>query len=168
MAVGKSAVGRKLARRLKRHFIDLDREIERKTGLTVAEIFDQRGEDHFRSIEKAVLEEVLLNDGQVIATGGGAVLDPESLALLKERSLLIWLSADAEAVIERSKKNLDRPLLRGQDKTRRITELMRHREPIYGQAHIRIETADLSVDQVVEKIVGVAGNVFGKERIKPR
>ncbi|MBI2359149.1 MAG: hypothetical protein HYV04_09630 [Deltaproteobacteria bacterium] len=96
MAVGKSVVGQRLARRLKRRFVDLDRLIERAEGMKVQEIFDRKGEAYFRAVEKRKLRDVLGHDGQVIATGGGAVMDEENLRLLKQKSFLICLSAAAQ------------------------------------------------------------------------
>ena len=93
MAVGKSAVGRNLARKLERHFVDLDKVIEREEGMKVKEIFSRKGENYFRRAEKLALEKVLLQDKQVIATGGGAVMDEENLRLLREKSFLVCLTA---------------------------------------------------------------------------
>jgi shikimate kinase len=153
MAVGKSAVARRLARRLKRPFIDLDRAIAKAEGLTVREIFERKGEPYFRALEKRMLQEALSEDGQVIATGGGAVVDAENLRLLKERSVLICLTAPPETLLSRSGSGKGRPLLGGQDRRRRIAELLRQREASYAQAHSHIDTARLTVDEVVEKIL---------------
>lgn len=158
MAVGKSVVGKKLARRLNRRFMDLDQAIEEKEKMTISEIFNRKGESYFRAMEKQALSEVLKKNGQVIATGGGAVLDKENLDLLKERSLLICLTAPPATLLRRSSSGKERPLLKGDDRERRVEELLRQREKDYAQAHLSIDTASLSVDEVVEKIIEAIGN----------
>lgn len=153
MAVGKSVVGQRLARRLKRRFVDLDRAIEEAEGMKVSEIFNRKGEAYFRKAEKQALREVLRQNGQVIATGGGVVMDEENLGLLKQRSLLIYLTAPPETLRKRSGTGKERPLLKGNDRRKRIEELLRRREEAYAQAHVSIDTGCLSVDEVVEKIM---------------
>ena len=152
MAAGKTAVGRKLARELDRSFVDLDAVIEEREGLPVREIFDRRGEGGFREREKAALGQVLDRAGQVIALGGGAVVDPDNLKLLKERSLLIWLKVSPRTVLRRAGSGDDRPLLRGEDRLGRIEELAAQRERIYAQADLVVDTDHLTVEQVVRHI----------------
>ena len=158
MAVGKSAVGRKLARRLKRRFVDLDRTIEKCEGLKVREIFENKGEPYFRQLEKQTLAQVLREDGQVIATGGGVVLHEENLRLLQGRSLIVCLMADVNAIVRRAGNANQRPLLRTPDKVQRINELLKQRKEYYASAHIEIDTSDLTVDEVVDKILALAGS----------
>ncbi|MGH7828975.1 MAG: shikimate kinase [Candidatus Binatia bacterium] len=153
MAVGKSVVGQRLARRLKRPFVDLDRAIETKEGMKVAEIFARRGEAYFRRVERETAQEILGRDRQVIAAGGGAVVDEENLSLFKQRSLLICLTAPPEILLRRVGRRNERPLLEGKDKKKRIEELLKQREKSYAQAHVSIDTSSLSVDEVVEKII---------------
>lgn len=153
MAVGKSVVGRRLARRLKRRFVDLDRAIEEAEGMKVEEIFGRKGESYFRAVEKRKLREVLGREGQVIATGGGAVVDAENLGLLKEKSFLVCLTAAPTMLLQRSGRGEGRPLLGGGDTGGRIEELLREREKCYAQAHARVDTTKLSVDEVVERIL---------------
>jgi len=153
MAAGKTVVGRKLARRLKWRFVDLDRAIEKRERLKVSEIFHRKGEAYFRKVEKRLLEEMLGKEGQVIATGGGAILDVENLWLLKEKSLLICLRAPLETLLRRSERGAERPLLKGADRRNRIEELLTLREGRYAQAHVSIDTGRLTVDEVVEKIM---------------
>ncbi|MGE5304572.1 MAG: shikimate kinase, partial [Alphaproteobacteria bacterium] len=102
MAVGKSAVGRTLARKLKRRFIDLDKVVEKAEGMKVRDIFEQKGEAYFRQREKEALAQVLEQDGQIIATGGGVVLDQENVRLLRDRALLICLGASTDVLLERA------------------------------------------------------------------
>ena len=162
MAVGKSAVGQKLARRLKRPFVDLDHAIEEAEGMRVAEIFDRRGEAYFRAAEKRMLREVLSRDGQVIATGAGAVMDGENLRLLKEKTFLVCLTAPPSILLQRAGGGASRPLLSGDDRRQRIEELLRQRGKCYAQAHAQIDTTTLTVDQVVEEIIKFLGIAKGK------
>jgi len=155
MAVGKSAVGRKLARRLKRRFIDLDKVIEKAEGLKVREIFDVKGEPYFRQREKETLAEVLHENGQVIATGGGVVMDEDNFRLLQEKSLVVCLSARNEVILRRAGSGKQRPLLKGEDRAKRIEDLLQQREKRYETAHVVIDTSDLTVDAVVEKIIAL-------------
>ncbi len=153
MAVGKSAVGRKLALKLKLPFVDLDQAIEAREEFRVKEIFECKGEAYFRKVEKENLKEILSRDGQVIATGGGAVMDSENLHLLKQRSVLIYLIALPETLLRRSGSENQRPLLKADDRLVRVEDLLAQREKVYRQAHISIDTEHLSVDEVVERII---------------
>jgi shikimate kinase len=164
MAVGKSAVGRRLARKLRRPFVDLDQSIEEAEGMSVREIFDGEGEAYFRKVEKQVVREVLGQDGQVIATGGGAIIDEENLDLLKKKSLLICLTASPETLLRRSGAGRDRPLLKGNKRLERIEELIRKRAKTYTQAHIIIDTSSLTVNEVVEEIIESMGNYQLREK----
>ena len=112
MAVGKSAVGRHLARRLKRRFVDLDRVIEKSAGSKVRQIFSEKGELYFRKLEKEALAQVLGQEGQVIATGGGVIMDEENLNLLRENAFLICLTASADVLLKRAGNGAKRPLLK--------------------------------------------------------
>jgi len=153
MAVGKSAVGRNLAKRLRRRFVDLDRMIEKRAGLKVREIFEQKGEPYFRQLEKQTLAELLQQPGQVIATGGGVVMDEENLRLLKDKTLLVCLTASTDAILARVGNGTKRPLLKGQNRRERIEELLALRTDKYAQAHVTVDTTALTLDQVVDQIV---------------
>ena len=155
MAVGKSAVGRALARKLRRRFVDLDRLIEKAEGMTVGDIFNQKGEPYFRRLEKKLLVEVLQRQGQVIATGGGVVMDEENVEILREKSVLVCLTASPQALLKRAGNGAKRPLLGGTDRRGRIEELLKQREKNYGQARAFVDTSDLTVDQVVKKIINL-------------
>ena len=152
MAAGKTVTGRRLARSLGWSFVDLDAVIEAGEGLAVREIFASRGEPYFREREKAALGQVLDGSEQVIALGGGAVVDPDNLRLLKERSLLIWLKVSPQTVLGRTGETNDRPLLQGPDRLKRIEELSAERESIYAEADFTVDTDELTVDQVVQRI----------------
>jgi shikimate kinase len=155
MAVGKSAVGRTLAKRLKRRFVDLDKVIEKTEGMKVRDIFNQKGEPYFRQAEKKALGEVLQQKRQVIATGGGVILDEENLTFLLKATLLVCLTASADVLLKRAGTGAKRPLLKGADRRERIEALLRERERKYCRAHAVIDTGDLTVDQVVDKIVAL-------------
>jgi shikimate kinase len=155
MAVGKSAVGRTLARKLRRRFVDLDKVIEKAEGMKVKDIFAQKGEPYFRHCEKQALVEVLTKSSQVIATGGGAILNGENLRLLLARTLLVCLTASKEVLLKRLGSGAKRPLLEDADRENRIADLLRQREAVYAQAHYHIDTTGLTIDQVAEKIIGL-------------
>ncbi len=153
MAAGKSAVGRNLAKRLGRRFVDLDRLVEKTVGLKVRQIFEQKGEAYFRQLEKQMLAEILRQDGQVIATGGGVVLDNDNLELLRARSLLIGLNASTATILKRVGHGIKRPLLNGSDRREQIEALLKSRAARYAQAHLTIDTDELTLNQVVDKIL---------------
>jgi len=156
MAVGKSAVGRTLARKLKRRFVDLDKVIEKSEGMKVSEIFDQKGEAYFRQREKEALADVLQRHGQIIATGGGVVLDPENVRLLRENALLICLVASTDVLLKRAGHGGKRPLLKGNNRKECIEEILAQRASHYAAADARVETSDLTIDEVAECIVKLA------------
>ena len=156
MAVGKSAVGRALAKRLKLRFVDLDRVIEKSEQMKVKDIFSRKGEAYFRRLEKQMLAQVLEQENQIIATGGGVVMDEDNVKLLRERSLLVCLTASAEVLLKRAGTGAKRPLLKGGDRRERIEELLKQREKNYAQAHAAIDTSDLTIGQIVEKILALA------------
>jgi shikimate kinase len=155
MAVGKSAVGRNLARKLGRRFVDLDKRIEKSEGMKVRDLFSRKGESYFRRAEKEALREVLAEEDQVIATGGGAVMDEENLRLLRERSFLVCLTAAPDVLLRRAGNHSRRPLLKGGDRARRIQQLLKQRRTHYAQAHVAIDTSNLTVEEVTEKIIAL-------------
>ena len=163
MAVGKSAVGRNLARRLGRRFVDLDKVIEKSERMKVRDIFRRKGESYFRRAEKQALKAVLLEDDQVIATGGGVVMDEENLRLLREKSFLICLTAAPEVLLRRAGNNRQRPLLEVGDRAQQMQRLLTQRRAAYTQAHVAVDTSDLTVEQVAEKIIVLwnAGTLMG-------
>lgn len=155
MAVGKSAIGRTLAKKLRRRFVDLDRVIERAEGSKVREIFEHKGEAYFRQLEKQALVDVLEENNQVIATGGGVILEDQNLQILREKALLIGLSAEMDVLLARAGDATKRPLLQGSNRREKIEDLLRQRAARYAQAHVTIDTSNLTVDQVVKKIMGM-------------
>jgi shikimate kinase len=153
MAVGKSAVGRSLAKKLRLRFVDLDQVIEKTAGMKISEIFVQKGEPYFRQLEKKTLAKVLQGEQQVIATGGGVIMDDDSLMLLRDRALLIGLTASVDVLLTRAGSSSKRPLLKEANRKEQVEELLTQRQNRYAQVHVTIDTSELTVAQVVEKIV---------------
>jgi shikimate kinase len=155
MGAGKSSVGRRLAARLGVPFVDADAEIESAAGMTIAEIFAQHGESYFRAGEARVIARLLEQGPQVLATGGGAVMDANTRALIRDKGISVWLKADLEILLKRTKRRGDRPLA---DK---IKDLLPQREPIYAQADITVQSRDEPHDTIVDEIVGALAAKLG-------
>ncbi|WP_427453137.1 shikimate kinase [Litorimonas sp. WD9-15] len=142
MGVGKTTVGRRLAKRLGRIFDDSDDAIEQASGRTVAGYFRDHGEADFREGEFRVVKRLLDSEKPiVIATGGGAFIHPPTRELLLEHAHVVWLKGDLDTLVERVSRNDNRPLLIGTDKRAKMRELMDARHPIYAQAHIKVKIA---------------------------
>ncbi len=140
MGAGKTTVGRSLARALELKFLDSDQEIERAANAGISWIFDMEGEAGFRCRESRMIAALTEQRGILLATGGGAVLDPENRNLLRTRGIVVYLYVPLEAQLSRKLKDDNRPLLRTADRERRIRELHENRHPIYSElAHIRVE-----------------------------
>lgn len=153
MGAGKSTVGRRLAKRINLPFVDADEEIEAAAGLSVAEIFERYGEDYFRDGERRVLARLIEGPPRVIATGGGAFMDPGTRALMLSRCVAIWLDVDVEVLAERVGRRDHRPLLKGQDPLIRLREIAALRNPIYAEAHIAVRSGRLAHEKTVEQII---------------
>jgi len=153
MGVGKSTVGRRLAARLRLPFADSDEEIERAADCGIAEIFDRFGEAGFRDGERRVLRRLIGGEPKVIATGGGAFMDPETRALMLERCIAVWLDADVATLAGRVGRRGHRPLLAGKDPLALLTELTEIRGPVYAQAHLRVASDAGRHERTVERIV---------------
>lgn len=154
MASGKTAVGKKLAEKLNRRYLDVDEIIEKDTKLTIAKIFEKFGETVFRDLETKAIKCVAMLDNYVIATGGGAVLRPENVAELRRNGRIVYLAANPEAILRRIGDARTRPLLAKEpDKLTKIKELLAKREPFYRNCDMNIDTSGLSVEQVVGKIL---------------
>ena len=153
MAVGKTAVGKKLAEALHMKFIDLDDLIVEQRGLSISEIFVQYGEAHFRELEREMVAQVSRRNFLVVATGGGVVLDPKNVSNLKKMGVMIHLSARPEAILERVLNEDHRPLLETADREGRVRELLLQRAPFYAVADLEIDTSGLNVDEIVMEIV---------------
>jgi len=142
MGVGKTTIGRRLAKRLNREFDDSDDAIEQASGRTVAGYFRDHGEEDFREGEFRVIKRLLeITPPIILATGGGAFIHPPTRKLLLEKAIVIWLAGDLDTLVERVSRNNKRPLLNGVDKRAKMQELMEARHPIYGLAHQKVKIA---------------------------
>lgn len=154
MGAGKSTVGRRLATRLDLPFIDADTEIERAAGLTIPEIFARDGEAYFREGEKRVIFRLLKDKPCVLATGGGAYMNADTRAMIAERSVAVWLSADADLLMKRVRKRPgNRPLLQTADPEGTLRNLIAVRYPVYALADITVQTRDVPHDLVVDDVI---------------
>ncbi|HXW42307.1 MAG TPA: shikimate kinase [Xanthobacteraceae bacterium] len=168
MGVGKSSVGRRLAARLGIPFVDADAEIERAAGMSISDIFARHGEADFRSGEARVIARLLEGGPQVLATGGGAVMNPDTRALIKAKGVSIWLSADFEVLLRRiSKRKNERPLLQTADPAATLRALLAEREPIYAQADITVQSREVAHDSIVADLLA-ALLAFLKPAASPR
>lgn len=151
---GKSTVGRQLARRLGSPFLDTDQEIERRLGCSIRRFFETEGEEKFREIEAAVLDELTSSGQGVLATGGGAVLRPENRERLHARTHVIYLKSTPEDLMRRLRHDSTRPLLQVADPMARLRDLYAARDPLYRQtAHFVIETGRPTVAALVNMIM---------------
>jgi shikimate kinase len=153
MGVGKSTIGRRLAKRLNHDFLDSDEEIERAADHSIPEIFDRFGEPSFRDGERRVIARLIEGAPKVIATGGGAFMNEATRALILERCLAIWLDADLETLAERVSRRDHRPLLRGKEPLAILQELAAVRNPIYALAHLHIRSEASPHERTVERIL---------------
>jgi shikimate kinase len=147
MGAGKSSIGRRLATRLGIPFVDADTEIESAAGMTISEIFAKHGEPYFRAGEARVIARLLDHGPQVLATGGGAVMDQRTRDLIHIKGISIWLKADVDVLIKRTKRRNDRPL------ADRMKELLPLREPIYALSDITVLSRDDPHDTIVDEII---------------
>jgi shikimate kinase len=153
MGAGKSSIGRRLAARLGIPFADADAAIEEAAGMSVQDIFEVHGEPSFRSGEARVITRLLENGPQVLATGGGAFINPQTRARIHERGISVWLKADMEVLARRLRRRNDRPLLKTDDPAATLTGLLAAREPIYSEAHLVVVSREVPHEVIVEEIV---------------
>jgi shikimate kinase len=156
MGAGKSTIGRLLANAIGFEFVDADRELEARSGVPIPTIFEVEGEAGFRRRETALLDELSLRNHIVLATGGGAVLDPQSRQRLRERGLVVYLRTSADEVHRRTRRDKSRPLLRTEDPRRRIEQLLAERDPLYEEvAHIAVQSAPSNPKKLVQRLVAL-------------
>ena len=155
MGAGKSSVGRALARRLNKRYVELDALIEKRAGKPIADIFSDDGEIAFRQLEIELIKEISPKKNQVIACGGGIVLNKINIDRLKEGAVIVYLRASAEVILERTLKGgTVRPLLKGDNKQETIGRLLKFRQPYYERAaDITIDTSALDIKAITEQIV---------------
>ena len=161
MGVGKSTVGRRLARRLGLSFVDSDAEIEGAAGYPAAEIFERYGERDFRDGERRLVARLVEGEIRVIATGGGAFVDPNTRKLLNERAITVWLDAPVDVLAERTSRRDTRVQLRNGDPKAVLQKLAEERRPSYAEAHIHVKSGDGAHKDVVEAIVKALEDFIG-------
>ena len=156
MGAGKSAVGRQLARMLHLDFVDSDEEIESRTGVDIPFIFEKEGEVGFRKREATVIDDLSQQEGIVLATGGGAIMDPQNRNHLGARGFVIYLHTSVDQQLSRTRKGRDRPLLKNDDPRAVLEALMATREPLYR------EIADMTVDTNSRKVRDVVNEILDR------
>lgn len=157
MGVGKSTVGRRLAKRLNLPFIDADAEIEHAAGMSIADIFERFGEEYFRDGERRVIARLIDGTPKVIATGGGAFINEETRALILGSAIAIWLDASPQVLAERVARRDTRPLLRNRNPIEVLGELARVRNPIYAMAPIHVSSHQAPHEATVNAILKAIG-----------
>lgn len=168
MGAGKSAVGKRLATRLGLPFVDADNEIEAAAGRTIEEIFQEEGEAAFRRGERKVMARLLRDTPvHVLATGGGAFMDPETRALIKERAVSVWLRADLDILVARTARKNHRPLLRWGDPRAILGDLIERRHPIYAEADLTVVSDERPPEATVDEVLFALDGWFGAPIVGP-
>ncbi len=153
MGSGKSSVGRALAQRLGRRFVDTDDVVTRRMGCSIAEFWGEKGEAAFRDMEAAAVAEVAAADGRVVATGGGVVLSSANVSAMRDSGMVVWLKAQPATLAARVASNSRRPLLRDSEPVDRLTEILAERTDRYeAAAHVAVATDGLEMETVVDRI----------------
>jgi shikimate kinase len=161
MGAGKSSVGRRLAARLGIAFVDADTEIESAAGMTIPEIFAKHGEGYFRSGEARVIARLLDNGPQVLATGGGSIMDQRTRELIHIKGISVWLKADLDVLMKRTKRRSDRPL------AEKIKDLLPVREPAYALSDVIVQSRDEPHENIVDEIIALLAKPLGIAEDKP-
>jgi shikimate kinase len=163
MGAGKSSVGRRLAEKLRIPFVDADHEIETAAGKTISDIFAEHGEAYFRDGERKVIARLMGNGAQVLATGGGAWMNDETRARIREGGISVWLRAPLPLLMKRVMKRQDRPLLKNDDPEAVMRDLMEKRYPVYALADVAVESRDVQHGQMVNDVIKALGQWPGWE-----
>jgi shikimate kinase len=161
MGAGKTSIGRRLAQQLRLPFVDADAEIETAAGTSIEEIFERHGEAAFRDGERRVMVRLLDAPPRVIATGGGAFIDPSTRALLRAAALTVWLRADLELMLARVSRRDNRPLLKNVDRRAVLEQLIAQRYPVYAEADLTIDSIDGPPDATVERVIAALASHLG-------
>jgi len=168
MGAGKSNIGRRLAQRLGVAFVDADDEIEKAAGCSIPDIFAIYGESVFRDGERRVIARLLDQQPHVLATGGGAFMDPAVRDKVREKGVSVWLRADLDTLVHRvSRKSDDRPLLAGHDAREVLQALMEERYPVYAEADITIDSAREAPDVTVGRVIAALKDRFAELEAAP-
>jgi shikimate kinase len=161
MGAGKTTVGRRLAARLGLGFVDADTEIEKAAAKTIPEIFAEHGEAYFRDGERRVILRLLAEGPQVLATGGGAYMNPDTRGAIAAKGVSIWLEAEFELLAQRVRRKSNRPLLDNPDPDATLKRLMAERYPVYALADITIRSRDVSHDVIADEIIAALESHLG-------
>ena len=153
MGAGKSSIGRRLAKRLDLGYADADSEIEAAAGQSISDMFEQHGEAYFRDGERRVIARMLGDGPQVLATGGGAYMEPRTRAALRENAISVWLRADLDVLVRRVRRRTNRPLLKDRDPRAVMQALIEQRYPIYGEADVTVQSRDVPHEVIVGEII---------------
>jgi shikimate kinase len=153
MGAGKTTVGRRLAAKLGRHFVDSDQEVEKAAGMSIEDIFKLHGESDFRAGEAKVIARLLREEDTVLGTGGGAFINPETRSLIKQSAVSVWIKADFEVLFARVSRRPKRPLLKTENPRETLRKLIELRYPIYAEADITVVSRDVPQDQVAAEVV---------------
>jgi len=153
MGTGKSVIAKELARKLKMEFIDMDQIIEEGLGISIADIFARYGENYFREQENKLVKELSQKENRVIATGGGTLLSSDNARMLGQAGEIICLYADSQIIYNRLEKKNNRPLIKGDNILNKINHLLEKRKKVYDNFDYKINTSNLSVQEVVDKII---------------
>lgn len=153
MGAGKSCIGRRLAHRLNVPFVDADHEIEAAAGCSISDIFSRYGEAAFREGERKVMARLLQGPPHVLAAGGGAVMDPMTRQLMRERAISVWLRATLGLLVKRTAGRDHRPLLKQGDARKILEDLMKQRYPVYAEADVIVDSLDEAPERTVDKVM---------------
>jgi len=154
MGTGKSSLGRLIAKKTGRRFVDIDQMVVQSESREISQIFKESGEDYFRRIETFLLGTLKAGSGLVIATGGGIVTQPENIPLLRAQGFVVWLQADEDEIFNRVSRNSNRPLLQTEDPRKTISDLLARRHPLYEAAcHFSVDTTHLSHKQAADAVI---------------
>jgi len=166
MGAGKTSVGRRLADKLGVPFVDADHEIEAAAGKTIKEIFADHGEPYFREGERRVIQRLIGNGAQVLATGGGAYMNDETRQRIQEKGIAVWLKASLPILMKRVMKRQDRPLLQAEDPEAVMRGLIDKRYPVYALADVTVESRDVQHGQMVNDVVRALAQWGGWDKKK--
>ena len=167
MGAGKSSIGKRLAVRLGVPFVDADTEIELAAGMSIADIFSTYGEPYFRAGEARVITRLLESGPQVLATGGGAFMNPDTRAIIAAKGISVWLKADFDTLLKRIRRRNDRPLLKTDDPASTLKALIDQRYPTYAEATLTVQSREIAHETIVEEIVAGLSDRLGLAAPQP-